>query len=241
MTLPSYVANAESQYVEALYQDYIKDPSNVDESWAKFFEGFQFALNQNSDGAVSNDKVLKELRVFNLIEAFRKRGHLLSTTNPIRHRRDRHANLELADKNLSEEDLDITFLAGRAIGMEGKSLRDIHQRLKDLYAGNIGIEFRHIREADEIEWIAENFEGRNKDFGFALEKKKGILRKLNQAVVFEKFLGTKYVGQKRFSLEGGENTITALDAIINAAGDVGAEEGVIGMAHRGRLNVLANI
>ncbi|MGB0430199.1 MAG: 2-oxoglutarate dehydrogenase E1 component [Bacteroidia bacterium] len=241
MSLPSYVANAEGQYIEQLYESYLENPSNVDESWGKFFEGFDFAINQSGGKAVSNDKVLKELRVFSLIEGFRKRGHLLSTTNPIRERVDRHALLELKDKNLVDEDLDLKFTAGKAIGLENATLAQIHERLQNLYAKNIGIEYKHIREGDEVEWITSKFEERNVDFGFSYEKKKRILEKLNQAVVFEKFLGTKYVGQKRFSLEGGENTITALDALINAAGDSGCHEVVIGMAHRGRLNVLANI
>ena len=240
MSLPSYVANAEGQFVEQLYQAYRENPKSVDPSWGKFFEGFDFALNQGGDKSVSNDKVLKELSVFSLIEGYRKRGHLLSKTNPIRERRDRHAMLELADKNLFDEDLELSYAAGKAIGLEGATLKEIHQRLNDLYSGSIGIEYKHIREGGEIDWITSKYESRDVNYGFSIDKKKHILEKLNQAVVFEKFLGTKYVGQKRFSLEGGENTITALDTLINEVGARGGQEVVIGMAHRGRLNVLAN-
>ncbi|MBI1185312.1 2-oxoglutarate dehydrogenase E1 component [bacterium] len=242
MSLPSYVANAEGQYIDSLYQAYISNPESVDDSWARFFEGFEFALSQNGTSkSVAPDMVLKELRVYSLIEGYRKRGHLLSTTNPIRKRRDRHAKLELADKNLSEDDLNTPFTAGKAIDMEGATLAQIVDRLQKLYVGNMGIEYKHIREADEMEWVRQKFESRDVEYGFSIDKKKRILDKLNQAVVFEKFLGTKYVGQKRFSLEGGENTITALDAAIAMAGEMGMHEAVIGMAHRGRLNVLANI
>ena len=241
MRTPSYVANAEGQFIESLYESYQENPELIDASWGKFFEGFEFALNQNGSASVSHEQVIRELRVYSLIEGYRKRGHLLSTTNPIRPRRDRHPNLELAEKNLSEDDLSKKLTVGRLIDMEGASLNEIHNKLRALYAGNIGIEYKHIRDHDEAEWVREKFEARKIDYGYDLDKKKRILKKLNQSVIFEKFLGTKYVGQKRFSLEGGENTITALDSVINKSAELGCEEVVIGMAHRGRLNVLANI
>ena len=200
MSMPSYVANAEGQFIESLYQFYKQNPEAVDASWGKFFEGFEFAMN-TANGAVSDDHLLKELRVYSLIEGYRKRGHLLSTTNPIRKRRDRHPNLELAEKSLSEEDLHSRFMVGKLIGMEFETLESIHSQLIKLYAGNIGIEFKHIREVDESEWLREKFESRADDFGFSLEKKRIILEKLNQSVIFEKFLGMKYVGQKRFHLK----------------------------------------
>lgn len=241
MSAYNYLSNAEGQYIEALYQDYKTQPEQIDPKWAAFFEGFDFALNANGLASVSQDMVLKELRVYSLIDGYRKRGHLLSTTNPIRPRRDRNPNLELKEKNLTEEDKKLKFTVGKVIGMENATLDDIHNRLRKLYAGNIGIEYKHIRHAEEGEWIREQFESRPDTIGFPIEKKRRILDKLNKAVVFEKFLGTKFVGQKRFSLEGGENTITALDAIIQKSSELGTEECVIGMAHRGRLNVLANI
>lgn len=171
MSLPSYVANAEGQFVEQLYQAYRENPKSVDPSWGKFFEGFDFALNQGGDKSVSNDKVLKELSVFSLIEGYRKRGHLLSKTNPIRERRDRHAMLELADKNLFDEDLELSYAAGKAIGLEGATLKEIHQRLNDLYSGSIGIEYKHIREGGEIDWITSKYESRDVNYGFSIDKK----------------------------------------------------------------------
>ncbi|MCB0737891.1 MAG: 2-oxoglutarate dehydrogenase E1 component [Bacteroidetes bacterium] len=235
----SYVGNAEAKYIEALYETYQLNPSEIDNSWSKFFEGFEYAL--GAEGAsVSSNQVAKELRVYSLIEGYRKRGHLLSTTNPIRPRKNRKPHLELSEKGFSDEDLNTHFMAGSVLGLENPTLSEILNRLKEVYVGNIGIEFKHITNYDEVEWIRDKFESRKLDYDFSLEKKKGILNKLNQSVVFEKFLGTKYVGQKRFSLEGGENTIPALDAIIHKSSELGADEVVIGMAHRGRLNVLAN-
>ncbi|MFM8786168.1 MAG: thiamine pyrophosphate-dependent enzyme, partial [Bacteroidota bacterium] len=123
----------------------------------------------------------------------------------------------------------------------GVALRDALTRLQRIYCGSIGIEFQHIREKEIRDWCKDYFEQRPEDYGFDLEKKKRILGKLNEAVVFEHFLHKKFVGQKRFSLEGGENTIPALDAILRRGGELGVEAVAIGMAHRGRLNVLANI
>ncbi|RMD68194.1 MAG: 2-oxoglutarate dehydrogenase E1 component, partial [Bacteroidetes bacterium] len=206
-----------------------------------------FALTQNGttggDVTVSREQIDKELRVYAIIVAYRNRGHLRSLTNPIRARRDRRPNLDLADFNLTEADLDRHFLAGREIGLENATLRQIIDHLEKVYCGHIGFEFMHIRERAKRRWLRERIERimPEKSFGLSIEEKRRILEKLNGAVVFEKFLNTKYVGQKRFSLEGGESTIPALDFIINKGAELGVEEFVMGMAHRGRLNVLANI
>jgi len=167
---------------------------------------------------------------------------LLSTTNPIRTRRDRHPDLKLEDYDLTREDLDRRFTAGMTIGMESATLAEIIERLHTIYSGNIGFEFAHIEDNIKRKWLRERIEYRNlaPGYGLDLKTKERILEKLNGAVIFERFLHTKYIGQKRFSLEGGETTIAALDAIITEAADAGVEEFIIGMAHRGRLNVLAN-
>jgi len=191
----------------------------------------------------SKQSIAKEFGVMSIIHGFRSRGHLLSTTNPIRDRRDRKPHLDLADYKLTEADLDLTFNAGEEIGLKNATLRQIIERLKVLYCGNIGFEYAHIEDHKKRMWLRDKIENRALDgsYGLSLEKKKRILEKLNGAVGFERFLHTKYVGQKRFSLEGGETTIAALDAIINNSVDKGVEEVIIGMAHRGRLNVLVNI
>ena len=241
----SYIFNAHPTFIEDLYHRFRQNPDNVDEGWKTFFHGFDFASNGGSQAATPTvtEDVTKEFSVISIIHGFRNRGHLLSTTNPIRTRKDRKPYLDLADYHLSESDLSRSFHAGIEIGMEGATLSQILDRLHRMYTGNIGFEFAHIENRERRMWLRSRIEGRNlsDDFGLSLDKKRRILQKLNGAVVFEKFLNTKYLAQKRFSLEGGETTIAALDAIINYAADDRVEEVVIGMAHRGRLNVLVNI
>ncbi len=241
----SYIFNAHPTFIEDLYHRFRQNPDNVDEGWKTFFHGFDFASNGGSQAATptATEDVTKEFSVISIIHGFRNRGHLLSTTNPIRTRKDRKPYLDLADYHLSESDLSRSFHAGAEIGMEGATLSQILDHLHRMYTGNIGFEFAHIENRERRMWLRNRIEGRklSDDFGLSLEKKRRILQKLNGAVVFEKFLNTKYLAQKRFSLEGGETTIAALDAIINYAADDRVEEVVIGMAHRGRLNVLVNI
>ncbi|MFA5582962.1 MAG: 2-oxoglutarate dehydrogenase E1 component [Bacteriovoracaceae bacterium] len=247
MSLPndfSYVQASDNTFIDGLYNDYKRDPSLVDTSWQQFFKGFEFALTRpeaSEDGEVVSTNLSKEFKVFNLIQAYRERGHLISTTNPIRPRLDRHPHLDISSHGLTNADLEETFVIGELIGLRNAKLKDILAHLKDMYAGNIGVEFAHINDVETHEWFRNKFESTVTKRNFDISKKKRILSKLNEAVAFENFLHTKYVGQKRFSLEGGENTIPALDAIINKSSEFGVEEVVIGMAHRGRLNVLANI
>ncbi len=241
----SYIFNAHPTFIDDLYQRFQQNPDSVEEGWKAFFQGFDFAASGGSQvvPAGVSDDITKEFSVISIIHGFRNRGHLLSTTNPIRTRKDRKPYLDLADYQLSEADLQKTFHAGKEIGLEGATLEQILQKLHRIYTGNIGFEYAHIENRERRMWLRDRIEGRNlsDDFGLSLDKKRRILQKLNGAVVFEKFLNTKYLAQKRFSLEGGETTIAALDAIINYGADDRVEEVIIGMAHRGRLNVLANI
>lgn len=242
----SYVFNAHPAYIENMYRQYQSDPTSVEDGWRSFFQGFEFSSNNNTGeetAFVDGENATKEFGVLSIIYGFRSRGHLLSTTNPIRKRRDRSANLELADYGLEESDLDKIWHAGSEIGLQNATLRQIIDRLTDVYCSNIGIEYAHIENREKRNWLKsklESIKSRN-EYGHSVEKKKRILQKLNGAVGFEKFLHTKYVGQKRFSLEGGESAIAALDAIITEGGERNVQEVLIGMAHRGRLNVLANI
>ncbi|HSZ72696.1 MAG TPA: hypothetical protein VK750_08460, partial [Cytophagaceae bacterium] len=252
----SYVSNAHASYIDELYASYKSDPNSVDQSWQQFFEGFDFSIQKfgetkasNGNGAAttsSNGKATpvseKEIRVHYLIHAYRSRGHLKSKTNPVRPRKDRKAILDLADFGLSDADLDTVFpSAGAELGIGAVPLRKVLEALVYIYEGTVGFEYTYIRNPDKLAWLRNKIEKEALAFNPALEEKKRILSKLNEAVVFENFLHTKYVGQKRFSLEGGETTIPALDAIINRLGDLGVQEVMIGMAHRGRLNILANI
>ena len=243
----SYVANADTQVIADLYEAYKQDPNSVDSSWRDFFKGFDFSQTWLGEGApagatsADSSHVQKEMAVISLIKAFRSRGHLLSKTNPVRERKDRKPRLDLADYSLSEADLDTVFQAGSFMGLGAATLRTIQAALHKIYAGSVGFEYSYIRDVQQKEWLRNKIEQEALSFKPTFEEKKHILQKMNEAVVFENFLGTKYLGQKRFGLEGGESTIAGLDAIINVAADAGVKEAVIGMAHRGRLNVLANI
>ncbi|MCC6412000.1 MAG: 2-oxoglutarate dehydrogenase E1 component [Saprospiraceae bacterium] len=246
----SAVFNAHPQYIDSMYRSWLSDPNSVEADWRAFFQGFDFAITSaNGNGASTpatgtGTDLAKEFAVIGLIYGYRDRGHFLSTTNPLKPRKDRKPKLDLVDYGLSEADLDTTFAAGFEIGMPGATLRAIVDRLKLMYCGNIGFESAQIHDKDRRMWLRNKVETRNlgPDYGMSLDKKKRILLKLNGAVAFEQFLHTKFVGQKRFSLEGGEATIAALDAIISKAaeGETPVQEVVIGMAHRGRLTVLNN-
>lgn len=241
----SIITNAHPSFIEAMYEQYQTDPQSVEATWRAFFQGFEFS--QNGNGSAAPTQVApadtKEFAVLSLIKAYRNRGHLLSKTNPIRERRDRHPNLNPEDFGLTEEDLGKVFHAGRECGLTNATLEQIIVHLKTVYCGSIGFEYHHIQDRNRRRWIREKIESHHPDRAYDLtkEKKKRILEKLNGAQVFEQFLHTKYIGQKRFSLEGGETTIAALDGIINKAAEHTVDEIIIGMAHRGRLNVLANI
>jgi 2-oxoglutarate dehydrogenase E1 component len=257
-TTISAVFNAHPEYIEQMYLNWKQDPNSVEGDWAAFFQGFDFAqqnaapVQADAGGstaagtALDSNQLAKEIAVIGLIHGYRDRGHMLSTTNPIRERKDRAPKLELSDYGLTSADLQTTFFAGSEIGMPGAKLADIVTRLQAIYCGNIGFETTQIHDKEKRMWLRERVERvvRDNSYGFSKEKKHRILSKLNEATLFEQFLHTKYVGQKRFSLEGGESCIPALDAMIQAGSELGTmpvEEVVIGMAHRGRLNVLANV
>ncbi|MEQ9426123.1 MAG: 2-oxoglutarate dehydrogenase E1 component [Cyclobacteriaceae bacterium] len=243
----SYIANAHGNFIDETYKAYKEDPNSVDESWQRFFEGFEFQINKYGENGASDDETLvsgKETRVRNLIYAYRSRAHLKSDTNPVRERRQHDTRLDLEHFGLSKSDLDTEFEIGADIGLGKTKLSKILETLNTIYLGPIGFEYNHIRESKRFEWCRNRVEN-SKNGALAIEpsidEKKLILSKLNEAVVFENFLHTKFIGQKRFSLEGGENTIPFVDKIIRSAAEYDVEEVVIGMAHRGRLNVLSNI
>ncbi|MFK7931958.1 MAG: 2-oxoglutarate dehydrogenase E1 component [Saprospiraceae bacterium] len=242
----SFVANAHPSFIDSLYEQYQQDPSQIDEGWRNFFKGFDYAegsSNGHSAPAGVTPNFAKEIKVVSLIKAFRNRGHLLSDTNPVRSRRDRKAALNIEDFGLTDADLGTVFQSGKEAGLENATLQQIIDHMKNVYCGHIGFEYHHIEDREKRRWIRTKIESHHpeKAYNIPLEKKKRILEKLNGAVIFEEFLHKKYVGQKRFSLEGGESTIVGLDGIINKAAEDKVEEVIIGMAHRGRLNVLVNI
>ncbi len=240
----TYLSNADSSYIDGLYQAYKQDPNAVDFGWQKFFEGFEFG--QSAEGVVIEDEnvsehALKEINVLNMIHGYRDRGHLFTDTNPVRERRKYYPGKELETFGLSESDMDTVFNAGIEIGLGPAKLRDIRQMIEETYCRSIGAEFKYIRNPEKIKWLQDRMEADRNKPNYTVDQKKRILQKINRAVVFESFLGTKFLGQKRFSLEGAESLIPALDSVIEKGADLGVQEFMIGMAHRGRLNVLANI
>ncbi|MEX0635215.1 MAG: 2-oxoglutarate dehydrogenase E1 component, partial [Ferruginibacter sp.] len=211
-----YITNAHPSFIENLYNDFVKDPTSVDPDMRKFFEGFDFAvssstpINNNVAQAagvpVNSTQLDNEFAVYQLIQAYRKKGHLVANTNPIRKRKDREANLELSYFGLSDSDLATSFEAGRFLNLGKTTLKNILELLQKSYTTHVGVEYSALNDIKKIEWLAKAMEA---DFHqpLPLVQKKQILQKLNEGVMFEKFLHTKYIGQKRFSLEGGETTI----------------------------------
>jgi 2-oxoglutarate dehydrogenase E1 component len=245
----SFLGSVHASFIDDLYQRYLANPDSIEPSWKAFFQGYDFA-NQGYDGLEADpaisaqipDEVAKEFKVLNLITAYRTRGHLFTQTNPVRARRTYTPTLDVENFGLSETDLDTLFNAAVETGMPGPApLRDIIRHLRAVYCQSIGVEFIYIRDPERARWISSWFGRNDNQPQFSIDQKKRILHKLNEAVAFESFLNTKFVGQKRFSIEGAEAIIPGLDFAITRASEIGVKEFVLGMAHRGRLNVLSNI
>ncbi len=236
----SFLGNADIETINSMYKEYLENPDNVEETWQKFFEGFDFAQREFpvKKSSAINDK---EFKVINLIYAFRQRGHLFTKTNPVRSRRQYLPDLSLDNFGLSDLDLDSEFQAGTEIGIGRAKLREILNHLTETYCRTIGVEYMFIRNPEKVKWLQDRMESTQNRPVFTHDEKKHIYFHLQLAVGFEKFIHKKFIGQKRFSLEGAESVIPALDAVIEKGAELGIQEFVIGMSHRGRLNVLANI
>lgn len=254
----SFLNAAHTAFFSDLYERYQSHPDSVEPSWRAFFQGFDFGVESTlGDLAIDSDRGLvttpsgtatpmpesmyREFQVIRLIDGYRSRGHLFTRTNPVRERRKYAPTLDLENFGLDGSDLDTVFNAGEIIGIGPCTLREIIDHLKRIYCESIGVEYMFIRKPEQIQWIQTQLNVNDNHPKFTADRKKHILQKLNEAVSFENFLHTKYVGQKRFSLEGNESLIPALDAIVERAAELGVEQFVMGMAHRGRLNVLTNI
>jgi 2-oxoglutarate dehydrogenase E1 component len=237
----SFLNNSDPEVIDGLYRDFKNDPASVDEDWRRFFEGFDFAVANYPQKQVGQLATAKEFKVLELIDDYRKRGHLFTETNPVRKRRPYSPTLEPTNFGLSKKDMDTLFEAGAEVGMGKSSLRDIIAMLDQTYCRSLGVEYMFIRNNEIVNWLKQQMEPLRNTPKYTNSDKRFILQKLVRAVGFEKFLHKKFPGQKRFSLEGAESLIPALDAIMEKGAEIGVEEFVIGMAHRGRLNVLANI
>ena len=258
----SFLNAANTAFFADLYDQYLINPDSVEPSWRAFFQGFDFGVESvdSTDfesingselitiGIPGSDKkievpqdVYKEFQVVRLIDGYRSRGHLFTKTNPVRDRRKYFPSLALETFGLDKSDLEVVFNAGEILGIGPSSLQKIIEHLEAIYCDAIGIEYMYIRNPERVQWIQQWLNVNDNHPSYDTDEKKNILRKLNEAVSFEAFLHTKYVGQKRFSLEGNESLIPALDKLVEKASDMGVEQFVMGMAHRGRLNVLTNI
>ena len=239
----SFLNAAHTAHFAQLYDQYLINPDSVEPSWRAFFQGFDFGVENGVEYVDDKipEAVLKEFRVVKLIDGYRGSGHLFTRTNPVRERRKYKPTLAIENFGLTHEDLDTVFSAGEIIGVGPAKLADIIVHLERIYCESIGLEYMFIRHPQRVNWIQKWINKNGNHPSFDDNEKKHILKKLNEAVAFESFLHTKYVGQKRFSLEGGESLIPALDALIEGAAKDGVEEFVVGMAHRGRLNTLTNI
>ena len=243
----SFLNTAHTAYFAELYDQYLINPDQVEPSWRAFFQGFEFGIEESEKENSSHKtaeiphNILKEFKVVKLINAYRTRGHLFTKTNPVRDRRTYEPNLEIENFGLNKEDLEEVFNAGEIVGLGPTTLANILIQLETIYCNSIGVEYMFIRTPERINWIQEKLNINSNHPNFSKDVKKQILKKIIEAVTFEKFLHTKYVGQKRFSLEGGESLIPALDALIEKAALGGVKEYVVGMSHRGRLNTLTNI
>ncbi|MDA8762281.1 2-oxoglutarate dehydrogenase E1 component [Flavobacteriaceae bacterium] len=244
----SFLNAAHTGYIADLYDKYLQNPDIVEPSWRSFFQGYDlanenFSFTDDSEPSVEiPQSVRKEFLVVDLINGYRTRGHLFTKTNPVRDRRKYTPTLGIENFGLSKSDLDSTFNAGEIVGIGPKKLSEIIVHLERTYCDSIGVEYMYMRNPEKLTWWKDRLIVNDNHPNYTQDAKKYILSKLNQAVTFESFLQTKYVGQKRFSLEGGEALIPGISvALRNAAEVYGVEECVLGMAHRGRLNTLVNI
>jgi 2-oxoglutarate dehydrogenase E1 component len=254
----SFLNAAHTAFFSDLYDQYLENPDRVEPSWRAFFQGFDFGMESaleeigidsqkglvHTGGGASvamPQSMQKEFQVIRLIDGYRSRGHLFTQTNPVRERRKYSPKLGIENFGLEPSDLDTVFSAGEVLGIGPSTLAGIIQHLQRIYCDAIGVEYMYIRKPERVAWIQDWLNVNDNHPDFTADQKKHILFKLNEAVSFENFLHTKYVGQKRFSLEGNESLIPALDAIVERAAELGVRQFTMGMAHRGRLNVLTNI
>ena len=243
----SFLNAAHTGFIADLYDQYLVNPDAIEPSWRSFFQGYDLA---NEDYSFSEEEtpvgipqeVRKEFLVADLINGYRTRGHLFTETNPVRDRRQYTPSLELDNFGLDENDLNKEFSAGDILGLGRVKLSVIVNHLKKVYCDSIGVEYMYMRNPEKLKWWQQRLNENENHPKYSVDAKKYILSKINHAVTFESFLQTKYVGQKRFSLEGGEALIPGISVALRDAAEIfGVKECVLGMAHRGRLNTLVNI
>jgi 2-oxoglutarate dehydrogenase E1 component len=248
VTGASLLSGENARFIEALYQQYLSDPATVSVEWREYFSRLSTGVPspavttgvvEESPAAVAT--LEQQARVLQLINAYRVRGHFEADLDPLGIApKRRHPELDPAYYGFTKDDLGREFTVGRLFGMPALTLRGILSTLRDSYCGTVGVEYMHIQDPVPRQWIQERIEDKRYRPQFSLETKRAILTKLYAAETFEAFLHTKFVGHKRFSLEGAESLIPLLDMMLEHGAAQGVTEVVIGMPHRGRLNVLAN-
>ncbi|MEO5667933.1 MAG: 2-oxoglutarate dehydrogenase E1 component [Bdellovibrionota bacterium] len=252
----SYLNNSNPEFIEDIYAQYRNDPESVDSSWKYFFDGLELGytsdappfenmpptngVSAQATSAKPGIDLSSEAKVADLINAYRERGHLLAHINPLGDRPRSHPLLKLEHFSLGEKDMDRPFTAGKFLGLGTATLRQILDRLHQIYCSSIGVEYTHIKDPEMRGWLVERMESTGNQEKLSPQEKRRIFSRLAESETFEKFLHTRYVAQKRFSIEGAEGVIPTLDRLLEVAGELGANNIVMGMAHRGRLNVLRN-
>ena len=232
------IARTNPEYVEALYRRYRADPRSVDESWALVFAGYDFAL-AGGPGASATARISPS--VADLVHSYRELGHLIADVNPLDRSPRNHPLLELGEFGFAEADLDRVVDCAPFRGLGSAPLRELAAALRETYGRTLGVEYLMISDKAPREWLQERMEPARNRPQLGPEDRAGLLDRIIAAETFEQFLHTSYVGQKRFSLEGGEALIPLLDTVVEEAATQGVEELVMGMPHRGRLNVLTHV
>ncbi|MBI1390706.1 MAG: 2-oxoglutarate dehydrogenase E1 component [bacterium] len=255
-----FVTRANSDYIETMYQQYQKDPRSLDEHWRAFFAGIELAsdgptgvltgsnnrastlpLDVVQQAEAENDETPSVAKgVYALVHMYRELGHFVANLDPLGHNRTSHPLLKLSEFGLSPDDLDLYVNTGGFIGETDGTLRDLLEKLQRTYCGTFAVQYTDIPDLVQRIWLEQRMEPIYNRPAFSAEECRAILNRLVEAEEFENFLQTRFLGKKRFSVEGGESMLPLLDTLIDVAGDKGADEIVMGMAHRGRLNVLTH-
>jgi 2-oxoglutarate dehydrogenase E1 component len=252
MDMPQFDSHSENaEFVDRLYRQYLQDPASLDGEWRAFFKGFELGFLRAEDVDIQAESAgdvpdrrhrqRTDRGVFALVQAYRTLGHFVAQLDPLGHNRESIPLLELSEFGLSDEDLEKGVGKGGFLGETDGSLQGLIGRLRDTYCGNIGVEYMDIPDKEQRDWLQERIEPCFNRHAFSEDEMRHLLSRLVEAEEFEQFLHTRYIGQKRFSLEGGESLIPLLDTLVESGASQGVDEVVIGMAHRGRLNVLAHM
>lgn len=242
------IDSANAEYIERLYQQYQKDPRSLEDEWVAFFSGFEIGLGRPASSVIpaikGNGKpgeVPLNKGIYALVHVYRENGHLIANLDPLGHNRKSHPLLELSEFGLTPNDLNSKLGNGGFLGFKDGTLRELIEKLRVTYCQTLGVQYTDISDKNQRNWLEERMEPILNHPHFPREHCAHILKLIVQAEEFEQFLHTKYIGQKRFSIEGGEALLPLLDTIVEAGSELGVDEVVMGMAHRGRLNVLAHI